>query len=113
MADYTTTTNMPAQFTGTRLVPRTGAVGRLASNNAVRVRVLAGVKYDIVVAHKSCSQTQHDAFMTFYNTNRAATFTFTVAEDGVTRTCVFAPDRPWEVESLGHRYNITVYLRQV
>lgn len=114
MADYTTATNMPKQAAGTRLVPRSGIIERMASNGAVRLRALqSATKYDPVIEYAAITQVQRDALLTFYTANRSLSFTFTAIEDGVTRTCVFAPT-PFTITTLGASfYRATVYLREV
>lgn len=97
-ANYNTTTNMPPQCEGTKLVPRTGIIERIATNGAVRVRALQSAdKLDPVVDHGTVTLTQLNAFKTFYSTNRTTPFYFTAIEDGVQRTCLFRADRPYDV----------------
>lgn len=111
MADYTTHTNMPKQCAGTELVPRTGRLRRTASNGATRIRLLQSTtKLDPRVEHKLCTPTQRNAFVAFYEANKATSFTFVADEDGVSRTCIFG-DPPYKIDTAkGTKFNITAYL---
>jgi hypothetical protein len=114
MADYNSTTNMPPQCEGTKLVPRTGIMERVASNGKVRLRAKQSAnKYDPIINHGVVTATQLSAFKAFYLTNRTATFTFTANEDGVQRTCVFSPE-PFDVDPMpGQQYKLVVRMREV
>jgi hypothetical protein len=86
---------------------------RTASNGAGRPRALqSATKYDPVINITFMTQTQRNALVAFYTANRAATFTFTADEDGVQRTCYFAPV-PYSIEPLGGKlYKGVVYLKE-
>jgi hypothetical protein len=102
------------QWVGTLYNPRFGIQERIATNGAVRLRVLqSAAKYDITLYHGMLTQTQRDTLVTFYNANRLLTITVTPVEDGVLRTCVFAA-QGYKIEPLDSGlYRATVYLRQV
>jgi hypothetical protein len=104
------------QWDGTRLVPRSGRIVRKASNGAVRIRELQSAdKLDPTVVHGLLSSADRTTLLAFYAANRATSFTFTAAEDGSTRTCVFA-DPPYQIDPLpgtSSSFKATVYLLEV
>jgi hypothetical protein len=114
MADYP---SLP-QMEGTKLVPRSGMKTITASNLQVRVRQVASSAFlDPTVVHTSLTGAQWATLQSFYNANRAGTFTFTLVADGtLLSTCVFA-EKPFEcTPKIGPNaialFDVTVYLMQ-
>lgn len=115
MADYP---SLP-QMEGTKLVPRSGMKGITASNLQVRLRQVASAAFvDPTIVHTSLTAAQWATFLAFYNANRAGTFTFTLVADGTfLSTCIFAPDKPYDMApKIGAGgaplYDVTVNLMQ-
>lgn len=100
--------NLP-QWDGTRIVPRTGVMARMASNGAIRLRSKHSMKNDIEMFHGSLTLVQKDAFLNFYNANRVHAFTVTTNEDSTTRTCVFA-EKGYNITPKEGAYDLKVYM---
>ena len=86
------------QCEGTKLVPRTGGIERIATNGAIRMRFLQSAdKNDPVIDHGVVTLSQLATFKAFYAANRTVTFYYTAIEDGVQRTCMFKPGGPYDI----------------
>lgn len=80
------------QKEGTKMEPRTGKIPRRSSSGKTRMRNLQSKdKMDITVVHGVLTPAQYATFMAFYAARRDTTFTFVFNNDGVSRTCMFAP----------------------